>query len=202
MILFKDGLTKEVTWDVKLNTSTNVAANNTWIHIKNPTGGVIVTSVVNDGTGDTLVLAGDIYQLGTISSSGVIDLSVTGTYSNCVQDYITVYSGYECTGYPATFDDFGCTFTSEGLFVEPKAPQMQATIEGVNVGDECSDIVELIVDVASVKFASVDSMVITITPNIPGVMAFQSGSGQLLYPLTGSYLSIADPTVSGKRVVL
>lgn len=197
----QDGLTKSVTWDLKLSTSTNVSADNTWIHIKNPSGGLTITSVVDDGTGQPLTKVGDIYQLGTISNSGTIDLSITGTYSNCVQDYITVYAGYECTGYPDLFENFRCGFTSKGLFVEPKAPQMQVTLVGTNVGTVCSDVVEIELDVSSVKFASIDSMVVTITPSTPGIMTFQASSGQFLYPLSGAYGAIADPTVSGNDYI-
>ena len=190
-----DGMTKTVTWDLKVNTSSsNIDTDNTWVHFKNPSGNINIHYVIDDATQDTIPVNNDIFRLGTINGGTAKNLSVVASYGACVPDYITAYSGYECTGYPETFSDFNCSFTTYGLFVEPKPAQMQVTLNGENVGDECSNIVAVEVDISSVKFASVDSIAVMISA-IGNSMTFETGSGQLQYPLSNSYLPIADPTI-------
>ncbi|PCJ94030.1 MAG: hypothetical protein COA50_12780 [Flavobacteriaceae bacterium] len=196
-----DGLTKTVTWDLKVNTSSSsIDTDNAWVHFKNPSEDITILYVIDDVAQDTIAVNGDIYRLGTINGGTAKNLSVVATYGACVPDYITAYSGYECTDYPDTFDDFNCSFTTYGLFVEPKPAQMQVTLAGGNVGDECSNIVEIEIDVSSVKFASVDSIAVMIS-GIGNSMTFETGSGQLQYPLSNSYQAIGDPTLDNGNYV-
>ena len=191
-----DGISKTVSWDFKVKTNaSSIDADNAWIHIKNPSGDLQILHVINDATQDTLLVDGDLYRLGFINGSSTTDLTIVGTYSACVADYITVYAGYECTSYPATFGDFTCNFTSYGLFVEPKPAQMQVTLTGQNIGDDCSNTVEVEVDISSVKFAAVDSIQVAIS-TVGNSMSFESASAQLQYPLSSDYQSVADPVLS------
>jgi len=196
-----DGLTKTVSWDLKVGTSSsNTNADNSWIHIKNPSGDIEILHVIDDETGDTISITGDIFRLGTVSGGSEKDLTIIGKYSACYADYMTVYSGYECTDYPETFNDFKCSFTTIGLFVEPKPAQMQATLIGRNIGNECGNTVEVEVDISSVKFASVDSISVLIS-TIGNSMTFINGSGLLKYPLSSSYMSIGDPASTGGSLI-
>jgi uncharacterized repeat protein (TIGR01451 family) len=191
-----DGISKTVTWDLKVKTNaTSIDADNTWIHIKNPSGDLQILHVINDATQDTLLVDGDLYRLGFINGNSTTDLTIVGTYGACVADYITVYAGYECTSYPATFSDFTCNFTSIGLFVEPKPAQMQVSLIGQNIGDDCSTTVQVEVDISSVKFAAVDSIQVNISA-VGNSMSFESASAQLQYPLSSDYQSVADPVSS------
>ncbi len=192
-----DGLTRSVSWDLKINTgSSSTDANNAWIHIKNPSGETNILYVIDDDSNDTIPINGDIYRLETVDGGTTRDLTIIGQYSSCVSDYITVYAGYECTEYPATFDDFICGFTTMGLYVEPKPAQMQATLEGAPVSGNCNSLVQIEIDVSSVQYASVDSIIVTINP-VGESVTFESGSGQLQYPLSESYESVDDPSYSG-----
>ena len=188
-----DGLSKTVSWDLKVKTnSSSIDADYTWIHIKNPSGDLEILHVIDDSNQDTLVMNGDLYRLGFINGNSITNLTIVGKYGACAADYITVYAGYECTSFPATFSDFTCNFTSIGLFVEPKPAQMQVSLIGQNIGDDCSNTVEIELDIASVKFAAVDSIQVSISA-IGNSMSFESNSGQLLYPESSEYQSIADP---------
>jgi uncharacterized repeat protein (TIGR01451 family) len=191
-----DGVNKTVEWDLKIKTtSSSVDANYSWIHIKNPSGEMQIIYVIDDASGDTISISNDIYRIGTVEGSSNRDLTIIGRYGACTSDYITVYSGYECTSYPASFADFTCGFTSQGLFVEPKPAQMQVVLHGQNVGDECSDVVEIELDITSVKFGAVDSIQVSFN-STNNSMSFQNSSGQLLYPASGSYAQISNPTGS------
>ncbi|NQY31032.1 MAG: VCBS repeat-containing protein, partial [Flavobacteriaceae bacterium] len=193
------GLTETVSWDFKVNTnSSNINADNAWIHIKNPTGATQIIQVIDDDTGQEIPLTGDIYKLGQLTGSSVKDLTIIAKYTDCIPDYITVYSGYECTSYPENFSDFTCGFSTYGLFVEPEPTGMQVTLEGINVGDICGSTVEIEIDVSSVKKGSLKNISISIDP-VGDSMTFEASSGQIQYPLSSSYLAVSDPTVDGSN---
>ncbi|PHS06070.1 MAG: hypothetical protein COA88_11310 [Kordia sp.] len=193
------GLTETISWDFKVNTnSSNINADNAWIHIKNPSGTTQIIQVIDDATGQEIPLTGDIYQLGQLTGSSARDLTIIGKYTDCIPDYITVYSGYECTAYPANFGDFTCGFSTYGLFVEPQPSGMQATLEGIHVGDICGTTIEIEIDVSSVKFGSLNNLSVSIDP-VGDSMAFVTGSGQIQYPLSSSYLTISDPVLDGSN---
>lgn len=192
----QDGLEKTVVWDLQIATSNSkVDANYAWLHFKNPSGDLNILHVINDATNDTIPITGDIYQLGDIDGGDALDLSVVASYAACTPDYMTVYSGYECTGFPATFADFQCSYTTLGLFVEPKPAKMQTALYGQSVGDECSNIVSLDLEILSAKFASVDNITVDIIPTSNNI-TFQNGSGQFHYPTDAAFESIADPIES------
>jgi len=193
------GLTETVAWDFKVNTnSSSINADNAWIHIKNPSGTTQIIKVIDDDTGDEIPLTGDIYRLGQITGSTIKDLTIIGEYTACIPDFITVYSGYECTSYPANFSDFTCGFSTHGLFVEPEPAGMQTTLEGVYVGDICGSTVEIEVDVSSVKKGSLKNISISIDP-VGDTMSFVTGTGQIQYPLSNSYQAVADPVIDGSN---
>lgn len=194
---YVDGLGRTVTWNLNIaNTTGNTDAGNAWLHIKAPSGDMELQYVIDEATGDTLQLQGDIFPLGSINRNSSNNYSVTATYSACVPDYIIAYTGYECAGYPNTFAEFICPYATLGLHAEPKPAGMQAVISGETLGGECTSEIEITVEVASVKFGHLDSLTIDITP-VGGSLAFSPGSGALLYPLSGSFDAVADPQLTG-----
>lgn len=188
-----DGLDKTVSWNVKVkNTTGNTDASNCWIHIKNPSGEMNIEEV-RDADGNLLSMDGDIYRIGAVNRNQTENFTVTASYSACAPDYLTVYSGYECSGYPENFEDFNCNFTTMGLFVEPKPAAMQVKLDGTTIGSDCSNEVQVSLELASVKLALVDSIKINVTA-VGNSMSFMNGSGALKYPLSDAYTSVADPT--------
>lgn len=189
-----DGLEKTVTWDLKVKNSTgNTDASNCWIHIKNPSGDMIIEEL-RDGTGALVDLDGDIYRIGSVNRNQSQNFTITASYSACVPDYITVYSGYECSSYPENFEDFNCSYTTMGLFVEPKPAAMQVKLDGTTIGTECSNEVQVELEIASVKLALVDSIKVNVTA-VGNSMSFLSGTAALKYPLGDDYITVSDPAV-------
>ncbi len=188
-----DGLGRTVNWNLQVkNTTSNSSAANAWVHFKSPSSGVNVQHVIDNATGDTLSLNADYFKLGTIGTKSTKSLSVIATYSGCAPDQLVAYSGYECSGYPSDFAHFYCTYTTYSLEVEPKNAEPQVTISGTTVGDDCSNVVEVTIEVASVRFAHLDSIEVDIEA-IGNTMNFISGSGQLKYPLSGSFATVTNP---------
>ena len=191
-----DGIVETVSWDVKISTtSSSIDADYSWIHLKNPKGTTQILQVIDDDTGEEISATGDIYRLGFIDGSSEKDLTIIAKYTACTPDYIIVYAGYECTAYPDNFSDFTCAYTTLGLFVAPQPAAMQATLTGVNVGDVCGSTVQLEVAISSVKIGSIKNILVEFQP-VGNTMTYESGSGQILYPLSGTYAAVNDPSVN------
>lgn len=188
-----DGLGRTVNWNLQVkNTTSNSSAANSWVHFKSPSGDVEVMYVIDDASGDTLSLTSDYFKLGTVNTNSTKSVSVIAKYSGCAPDQLVVYSGYECAGYPSDFAHFYCGYTTFGLEVEPKNAEPQVTITGTTIGNDCSDIIEVTIEVASVRFAHLDSIEVDIEA-IGNSMTFLSGSGKLKYPTSGAFYSIPNP---------
>ena len=192
-----DGLGRTVAWNLSVsNTTSNSSAANSWVHIKSPSGGVEILAFLDAETGDTLQLTSDYYALGTVNTNSSKSYTIIGKYSGCAPDYITVYSGYECSGYPVDFAHFYCSYSTYGLQVEPKNAEPQVTIAGTTIGSDCSNTIEVTIEVASVKFAHLDSIEVDISA-VGNSMTFIDGSGLLKYPLSSSFGSISNPVANG-----
>ncbi|MBL4669466.1 MAG: VCBS repeat-containing protein [Flavobacteriales bacterium] len=199
-----DGLGRTVSWNLKVsNNTSNSSAANSWVHFKNPSGELDLLYLIDDSNGDTLQLTSDYFTIGTINTNSTKSYTVVGSYSACAPDYLVAYAGYECSGYPQDFAHFYCSYTTFALNVEPKNAEPQVTITGTTIGSECSNLIEVTIEVASVKFAHLDSVEVDITA-IGSSMTFVSGSGQLKYPLTGLFTTIANPltTLTGNTYQL
>lgn len=193
---YVDGLGRNVTWNlnVKNNTSNSDAANS-WVRLNSPTGTLDFVALL-DENGDTLQMQGDIFPLGTINRNQSRNLSIVAKYGACAPDYMVAYAGYECSAYPDSFAYFTCPYTTYGLQVEPKSAGQQARISGTTVGNDCSNLVEITVELASVEFGHLDSIEVNIDA-VGESMTFVPGSGELDFPMNGSFISIGDPVSDG-----
>ena len=196
-----DGIDKTVTWDLKVrNTSSSSTANNAWIHLNNPSGDISIDYLIDDDTDDTLSLSGDIYQIDVIEPNETRDFSVIAHYTNCYEDFVTAYAGYQCSGYPNSFGEFTGDVYSTGLYVDPQPASWQASITGDMVGDACGHSCEVYLTLTNVHFATIDNIDITLTP-VGNSLTFQTGTAEILYPSTSSYTSTSDPATSGSNYV-
>ncbi|UII19758.1 FG-GAP-like repeat-containing protein [Fulvivirga ligni] len=191
----EDGLFKTVTWTVYVeNTSSGSGANNAWVHIKSPTGTIKVVEVTDADSGTTLVLSGDIYQVGEIAKGQTRALNVTATYAACTLENITVYSGYECSAYPADFESFTCGYTQMNLSVEPKPAQFQVRIRDTFIGEGCSNDLEVEVEVRSVNLAVVDSLKINVIQPSDQSITYTDATSEFQYNLSQAFRDISDPS--------
>lgn len=194
-----DGLEKTVRWNVNVRNSTSKTdASNSWIHIKTPSNAIEIIKVIDESTGLEIPLTGDIYQIQTLDKNRSKDYTVVAKYGACNVDKIWVYSGYECSGYPTTFANFQCSYSQMELKVEPKPAGLQALINGNTIGGECSNTVEVTVEVASVKLANADSVKINFSLPSNNSITYINGSSEFKYALNNNFSSIADPIVNGK----
>ena len=195
-----DGIGHTVTWTLKVkNTSSSSGSDNAWIHTKTPSGDFNVDHVIDVASGDTLQMIGDIYQIGEVGAGSTRQFYITASYSSCSPDYIEVYSGYECSAYPTTFADFSCPYSQMELHMEPKPAELQVTVLGNSQSDSCSSEAMVTLELASVQMAHVDSIEITVSMPTDQALTYKSGTAELKYPYSGSFVSLSEPTITNNR---
>lgn len=193
---WQDANTRSVVWNYRLKNTSSSGADNAWVHLVPPTN-LVIDSVVNDNTGQALVLQGDIYPVGKINGNGSVNLSIHGTFTNCDNVLINTYAGYECTGYPSSFSSFTCPFENYNLYVEPKPSAYQTRISTVLQEDPCSPELDLVVDITSVKTAHMYDMSIDYITNDTQKIKVKNGSSAFQYNTANPYSSVADPSYDG-----
>lgn len=197
-----DGIEKTITWEVRVRNTTNKTdASNAWIHANSPSEEIEIVEVIDVSTGLPLTLSGDIYQLGDINRTQSRDFKIKARYGACNVDQVWLSAGYECSGYPSSFASFTCGISQIQLRVEPKPAELQSLISGVTIGGECSNTVEVTVEVASVKLAHADSVEVSLVLPSNNSISYNTGQSMFKYPLTGSFSTVADPTPSNNTYV-
>ncbi len=189
---WQDANTRTVIWDYKVQNTSSSSADNVWIHIDFPAN-FTINSVVNNATGGTLTQQADLYLLGGISSNSTANLSISGTFTSCDTVLMTVYSGFECTGYPTDFASFECNYESLVLYVEPKPSFYQTRLSSNLMPDPCSPQVELIVDITSVKTAHMYDMTVGMVTPDTNKIKILDGYSEFQYNISNNYAFINDP---------
>ncbi|MEO0469353.1 MAG: FG-GAP-like repeat-containing protein [Bacteroidota bacterium] len=190
-----DGLTRNITWDLNVkNSSTSAGSDNAWLHFKTRTVNVQIQHILDAETGDTLPSNNGIYPIGEVGKNKTRKFKVLATYSTCVPDNIYAYAGYECAGYPSSFESFKCQYSEMELHVQPKDAELQVRMTSEAIGDSCTNQYRLMVEMSSVQQAHVDSLYIRV--QFPNGVGLTPSSAEFLYPLSGSYFSVQEPIVS------
>jgi len=199
-----DGIERTVNWNFNIsNSSTTSSAQNSWVYFESLSGDVSVDYLIDNDSHDTLVLNGDYFSIGNISPTKSKSYTAVASYTACSPDSIVVHTGFSCSGYPESFTDFDCSYDKVNLYVNPKTAEMQVTMLGATIDNYCDNIVEIDLEIASVRLGYVDSVEVDILP-IGNSVAFSSGTGELNYPIANGFESIVDPmgTPSGYQYKL
>jgi len=190
----QDAMTRQVSWDLKVKNTSTSGADHAWVHLDAPST-MTVDSITFDG-GNALTQQNDLFLIGTINANNTADLTIYATISNCDTVQLTAYSGFECSGYPNTFADFACGYEQLDLSVEPKEAAYQQRISAQTLQDPCVPMVELTLDITSVKMAHMYDMSIDlITPDTSKIKVVP-GSSQFQYNLSNPYATISEPALA------
>ncbi|MEM7036755.1 MAG: hypothetical protein AAF570_07240, partial [Bacteroidota bacterium] len=188
----QDALTRKISWDFKVQNTSSSGADFAWVHIDAPTN-IVIDSIVNDANGQALTTQSDLFLLGTVNANSTADLTIFCTVSGCDTVQFTAFSGFECTGYPASFADFTCGYEQLPLYVEPKPSGYQTRISAELMQDPCLPQVEITVDITSVKLGHMFDMSIDFLTADTNKIKVIAGSSQFQYNVSNNYAPISDP---------
>ena len=184
-----------LSWTLDIeNTSSTSGSDNTWIHVKSPSGNIYIDKIIDKSTGDTLQLTGDIYQIGQVTAGTNRQFEIRASYSSCSADFIEVYTGFECAAYPATFEEFNCPYSQLELHATMQPAELQAKV--ISDGGSCNSETGVVIELTGAQAAHVNDIEIAVKMPINKALKFRNGSAQLKFPTSGSYVTLPDPTVA------
>ncbi len=197
-----DGISPTASWDVKIKNANEVEAPNSWFYISNQSGNITILEVEDLGTNTLLTPNNGFYTIGTVAGNTENNYRITVSYNSCGNDNIVVETGYGCEGVPTNIASFNCPIKEIPLYLYPKPSELQVRIRDTPPVDDCATTVQVEVELLSSKLAAVEDILIDMTiPDITSI-SFESGSGEVLYPASGSYTAVSDPSLSGSKYTM
>ncbi len=186
--------TNVVTWDISLSNTSNSTAVNTWFTAP-VISGVTITQAVDLATSATLTPVGGIYQVGSITAGNTKNYRLTGIYTSCGIDSITVHAGWNCQGYPASLANYPCTPKTIKLKLTPQSPLLITNVISPPTNINLCDTATYTVEGVNIQLGSAYSL--TLTVNLPVGVSIIPGSSLLSYPAASPYVSISNPVYVG-----
>lgn len=173
-------------------------AENAFLYLESLSGGVVVKDLYEvNGNNRTLITptSTGIYQLGTVNSgaNGTRTFELCLQTNNCSTDSLAISTGWDCRGYPVTISESVCNITDK-IFIEAISSELGMIVTNPlssTTSDLC-DEVEYEVELSSATLGALFDVhfMFSLPPN----MNYVPGSMSLLYPVAGSYATIANPT--------
>ncbi len=193
----QDGIGTTVTWDLKIK-NTVAAASNGWFYLQDLSGNIVVEEVINTSDDSEIIPINGFYQIGDFSINGSGNYQITASYNSCDISTLTVLTGSDCTGYPTDLGSYTCGTNEMDLYVAPQPSELQIRVDNfINSLDECDNSITIEVEMLSAKLAAVDSLFVNIIQPNSQTVTVESGSVEVLYPISGSYTGISDPAFQG-----
>ena len=189
--------TNVVSWDISLSNTSNSTAFNTWFSAP-AMSGVTITQAVDLSTSTTLTPVGGVYQTGSLTAGNTKTYRLTGTYTSCGVDSITVYAGWNCQGYPANVAAYPCTPKSIKLKLTPQSPLLITNVISPPTNINLCDTAVYTVEGVNIQLGSAYSL--TLTVNLPTGVSIIPGSSLLSYPTSSPYISVSDPVYVGGTI--
>lgn len=188
-----DANTREVQWNLDIQNASSSDADYTWVHIEAPEN-LTITEIIDASSGSALETSADLYLVGTVNDNSTKELIIKGLITNCDTLLFDVYSGYECVGYPADFESFTCNISSTVLYVEPKPGAFQVRLFSEPLtGDVCSPLVQVGLEISSVKIAHMYNMEIDVIVPDTAKIKVQNDSSYFKYNMDNAYENVANP---------
>ena len=193
----QDGIAPTVSWDVAIK-SEKAAAENAWMYFQDVTGNVVITEVEDLSDNSILTPVNGFYQTQNFSEDQTKQYRITASYTNCNVAEVKVITGYSCDGYATSLAAYNCAYEELTLGIDIQASELQVRYESAaNPADECDNYIKVEIEMLSAKLGSVNDLFVNIIQPATQTMTIESGSVEVLYPLSGSYTTLADPVQQG-----
>ncbi|HHM21117.1 MAG TPA: hypothetical protein ENJ20_03740, partial [Bacteroidetes bacterium] len=192
-----DGVGNTVSWDITVSNSV-AAADNTWLFPFSPNGAMNIVSVVDLSDNSTITPSNGFYQLGDFSKNQSGNYRITANFNSCAASALKVYSGYDCEGYPTNLGNFTCGYNEYALYVSPQPSELQLkTTNNFDAQNPCSSTVSMEVELLSAKLGAVKNIEVDVKIPASQSITLVNGSVQKKYPESGSFTTVATPTLNG-----
>ena len=187
-----NALNSDASWDITISNTSNVSsALNTWLSGP-PISGVSITQVYDLDNSVFILPIGSIFPLGTINAGSVRNFKISAVYTSCFKDSIIVYSGWNCNaGYPISVNTYLCNANSIKLSLTPLVPALIVNIVGPSGTIEICDTASYTIEGVNVQLGTAYN--VKLIAVLPLGISIISGSSQLNYPVSGSFVNISDP---------
>ncbi|MDA7502011.1 FG-GAP-like repeat-containing protein [Chitinophagales bacterium] len=192
--------TRTVSWDVKLKNSSSSTAANSWINILSPNN-IEIEAIINLANGQEFPYQNGFFLLGNQSGNSTLNLQIMGNILNCDQVEITAQTGYGCNGYPNSINEVICPTKQIDLMTAPYPAAFQTRISSQLQEDPCSPLMELTIDITSVKIGNMFDMEISMTT--PGIdkINILPNSSEFQYNISQDYAAIDNPALANNSYV-
>lgn len=165
-------------WDIAISNSSNSSnAENTWLSAP-VISGVSILQLLDVDNNMVIPVTGNMYQL--------------GTFTDCSQDSIIVYIGWNCTeGYPADVASYPCVPGKITLKETPLIPAVDMVVTGPAGPVTLCDTTNYVVEGFNFQVGTLYNPLLTTI--LPIGVVIVPGSSSLSYPENSAFIGISDP---------
>lgn len=196
------GINRTVSWDFNIqNNAIAATANNVWISGRSPDGKISVDSIRDLPSNLLLVKTGSIFKSGDLASAGAIrSFRVYASYTACTFDSLILYSGWNCTGYPATLSSTNgsCRSDSIRVYLSPLNALVQTDLvsQPADPSNLC-DTLSWVLSVSSRQVATAYNLNLDVIVPDAGVGGLVVPTYRYKYPYNASsWQAISPVTIS------
>ncbi|MEL6836237.1 MAG: SdrD B-like domain-containing protein, partial [Bacteroidota bacterium] len=187
---------------ILVTNTTNTFADNAFLYLNSPTGGVVVEEVIEDGTNMAVSPNSfGIYPIGGVNGTQTRRFQLVVRVNNCQPEELDVVAGWDCEALPTTIEDALCSDPSSFTFTSANA--------GINLDiiDPVSDItvplcepVPYELEIRSTDLGYLRDIGLYIF--LPTGQVYVPGSMELAVPAGATYESVNDPISLGGGLFL
>ncbi|MES2591148.1 MAG: PKD domain-containing protein [Bacteroidota bacterium] len=183
-----------VVWNITISNSSNSSnAENTWLSAP-VISGVSIVQLFDVDNNVVIPATANMYQLGTVDAAEIRNFRLTGTFTDCSQDSIIVYMGWNCTdGYPADVASYPCVPGKITLKETPLIPAVDMIVSGPAGAVQLCDETNYIVEGFNFQVGTLYNVLLTTV--LPAGVVIVPGSSSLSYPDNSVFNGISDPVL-------
>ena len=134
-----------------------------------------------------------LYQIGLLNKGKTRSFELCVQSNNCAMDSLKISTGWDCMDYPTSLEEAECG-ESDKVYLVPLQSELGMVISEP-ISESTLDLCEELTYEVTLSSADIGSLNdIHLYFRLPPNMSYQYGSMELLYPVSGSYQTIADPT--------
>ncbi|MEL7249986.1 MAG: SdrD B-like domain-containing protein, partial [Bacteroidota bacterium] len=187
---------------ILLTNTTSTFADNGFLYLNSPTGGVVVEAVIEDGT--TMAISPNdfgIYPIGGVNGTQTRRFELVVRVNNCQPEQLDVVAGWDCEALPTTIEDALCSDPSSFTFTSANAGINMDVIEPASdINVPLCEQVPYEVEIRSTDLGYLRDIGLYIY--LPPGQEYVPGTMELAVPSGATFAMVSDPVTSGGGLFL